>query len=312
MPKKVQFLSYAIRVCKYGGDVEDDSEDLTTWPDADGFAGVIRRCFDRTQSSPLLDKASEKVILDRQVLGESGEAHKISAILGGGVYGETGKIVDSRSGDHRIDIREEDTNRIPFYFQFRAFPERKFGFFLVQKYGRRGIKTPFEKILRCWVREQHGSYTVNFNPHAPSDYILRLISGGLREVRFIKRKVTGDDFDRNRFGQWEPDSGKREIKIQADTGETISLPNWMPAFISGGTSHAQLEEIIETRFDDLKVTTRVGDSERTITLTEEQEPVAKFDVSGEVQRRGGHPTAASIHATGDDHMSALIQDAGVA
>ena len=311
MAKRVQLLSYFVRVREKQADA---GFELDKWPDGGGFCKVIENCFARSNQSPIVEDESGKAISNFD-LRNCEEDHKTHGFIGSGSFGETGIGKDITDGSKSYNKTVKDAEEISFYFQFRAFPSNDHGILILQKLGARGVKTPFSRLLTQHVRQRHGDYMVDFNPLAPNDYLLDLISRGMREIHLIKRRKTGDDARRLREGSWPEDPRVVATVMKADRGSSFDLIDGLRKLVQGQATHAQMVEILGEQYDDLKVKVRVGQGEKTLTLTRDNPPVAQFDITDAVDqdgRNGGHPMFATLSREADDLMQRLIEDLGIA
>ena len=307
MAKRVQLVSYNMQVRE---DETHRGYDLSEWPDGEGVCRQVHDWSQLLTSDLMIDEQKEKCFTSCECTCNNNAVH---GRVWGGDYGVTAPGINVETGEEDYQREDVHTEAIPFYFQVRAVPGTNRAILLLQKFGRRAIKTLFEKRVSAFLRERYPDPKLHVNPMAPRDYLLQMVRGGIREIRFINRNATGDRADRVRHGNLPPEEGKNQTVFQAERGGILQEATKMLSdALRRNASQAELAKITGIDFDELKVDVRVGGSTRVVNITS-PELVARFDVDDEVERGDdGHPLPGSIHRVADGLIEDILNDQEVA
>lgn len=303
--KRTQLTSYYIQIRERGSKI---GEDLTRWPDSNGFCGVFERFLRGVQNHPVQDYVSGHVMSAARFTKES---ERIYGVIGGGDFGVAVSVRNIRSGAVDYSKEEHHVDEIPMYFQFRAFPGVGRGLLLLQQLGVHSLKVPLSKHLSRFVHENYKPFHASVYSLVPEKYIRQLLRGGIRRVDFINRKNTGDRFDKLRKAGWDEGIGHINTQVVAERFAELPQVDWITGYASRKLTKSQLVEITGIDFDELKVQVRLGPSVRTVDLSGETNIVARFDITNDVEYYKGLPTLESVHEAANRLMEEIVLDQGI-
>jgi hypothetical protein len=133
----------------------------------------------------------------------------------------------------------------------------------------------------------------------------------LTEIHFLRHELSPDIADAMRRSGSSGEEGSLDYAIKL-RGAGFPFQDAILRCVRGTASPQALVEFFNIPFDvdNVKIRTRTGEKDRTVNLGNPRSGLrADYDVTGDVELAGGHPTLESIHRVAstliDEHRSAL-------
>lgn len=237
---------------------------------------------DETRQSLLV--ADEFSISDQTVWG----------FVRSGPWGASADIVNHRTRQLEHRMSPEEAPLMPFFFLFHVPPDTERGIMVLQRHGRRGIKTHLGRALERAFRDWQGGYLLRTWQHVPGQVLDLLTNGRMRDIELISYEIPTDlhEFDatlQDETAQWEENRGEIRTRVTAKRGMRWPIPEAFRDVIAGRRTFHEVEEELGVETDRIQITIDYQGTERTIDLTNPQDISPYFDISDHVPLNEGHP-----------------------
>jgi len=251
------------------------------------------------------DKEAQQVL---EVAETKTSGRQVYGIIKTGAYGLSSDLRDMRSNTLAYLKRPYHADMMPFYFHFDLPRGRDKGILALQRTGMYGIHSPLSGVLTKGIKKQFPDLILALNLVASKEVIEQYVGkdSELTEIHFLRHELSPDIADAIRKAGSPAKKGSLDFVIKLRDGG-FPFQNAVLRCVRGTASPQTLVELLNIPFevDNVKIKTKTGEKDRTVNLGDPRSGLrADYDVTGDVELEGGHPTLESIHAI----ASALIQE----
>ena len=186
------------------------------------------------------------------------------------------------------------------------------GIIIFQKIGNLGVKELFFKDFSDYFKKKIIDYTLEIDPLIPTDLVKRYLTNRIVKIRLIKFGYPRDISDIDLSGLPDEEEGESEFILKAKRNGQLpaqiiqQLRSGVDKFLgSSELSVGSILEIKDFQADNVKVEVRVGDSYRTVDLSNSDRLKFSEDISGRVviDPTKGHPQFDSIHLLAESFLA---------
>lgn len=225
---------------------------------------------------------SKRLRVNKDHLNAAGR--KIEGIVETGEYGYESTVVDGK-GYQTKKIEKDESPLLPFYF-VGYFPKDKLtGIMVFQRFKNLGVYGVFSKSLKDEFRRVNNGYLMDIKPLVSKQLIEKFFDNGvLQQISFKKTLnnrtiaapsdktpiLTGDDY-------------YTEYNIVAKRRKKLGLIKRLQAHIAGNDKLDDLVAIENFDYNEVMVTLKLENHNRTISLSGLDNIGAFFDISDEVK-----------------------------
>ena len=170
--------------------------------------------------------------VDQSVLGAprvESSADAVWGLLSSGDYGYATDLVNVGTLEQSYQRSPQEAELFPFYFMIHAPRRNDRAILILQRQGRRGVKTPLSQALRARVREQYPGHLLEILPHVPTAVLQFLRDGQLRSMILTSFNMRQDLADRIGLRGFQDDHirVRKRIRRKADRQSTLPRPGWL-------------------------------------------------------------------------------------
>lgn len=217
--------------------------------------------------------------------------HKHTGILETGSYGYSSKIYDRETNNVIFIKSPENPEMLPFFYGIYTPEEGTECICVFQRFSNFGFKTIFEDALVDYFKENYSNYRLALNPLLPSDYINNFINDGrILKLRLLKNGLPEDLADA--LGNNHNETS--ELIIKAEPRGDLHIMDRIRRILNGERTVTQAFEVQGFEYDNVKIEVRVGNTTRTLDLSELENITGYFDITEDVETENGHPIYDSI------------------
>jgi len=251
---------------------------------------------------------------DHVIRGESFNLNNrsISGILRAGGYGYSSSLLDVEADTISYERQLKDAELLPYYFLARVPTTTESGILIFQKIGNLGVKDLFFKDFNDYFKKNLNEYTLEVDPLIPTDLVKQYLNNRIVKIRLIKFGYPRDIADIDLSGLPNEEEGESEFILKARRNGEFpqqiiqKLRNGIDKFL--GSSEFPVGSILEIKdfqADNMKVEVRIGESYRTVDLSNADRLKFSDDISGKVviDPTKGHPQFDSIHALAESFIA---------
>lgn len=292
MQPTISLASYAIRVW----DADERAPDvLSDFADGVDLFDFLREFLGDLKKNPSHDEEGQQIV---RVQEFKVAGRQIRGLIETGEYGSASELWDVRKKAlaHERTITEADM--IPFYFLFDLPIGQDEGFIVLERRGMLGIRTTLSHALQAAFTKKFPGYQLRFQPLVNAKEIEKYAKGKIESVHFIRFDIPKDVADAFEGGHKEV-KGRAEFVVHALRGRELPLNSKLRTFLRGGTKVGDWIALDETNFEyqNVKVTTRVGRSRRTIDFSKVKQLRSYHDITDAVKIdiKTGNPEFDSIN-----------------
>lgn len=260
------------------------------------------------------DTQKRSLKLDSSKLSFSTEKRIISGIIESGDYGYESTIYHTGTGEERYKRQVEDTEIKPFYFLLYLPKKENKGFVIIQRFGIYGIHGIFRNHLTNFFKSKYSNLQLDFNPFVSQQLARKFIeNGGIKEFTLIRHNLPADIADRLGMIGHEEDIMSIELKIKARRNKFLPLNKRVEKFVNNpNASIFEIREFENLGFDGnhkSKINVRLGNSNRTIDLSDTMQLRPYYDIDAKVRKdASGHPEFNSIDSIAKEFISDLQKE----
>lgn len=242
-------------------------------------------------------RAREKKTLRREFFQKDGRT--ITGILKAGEYGFGSDLHNVESDETKYTRQTIDAELIPYFFLAKIPNTTKSGIAIFQKLGNRGFKSIFEKDLNNYLKDKVSSqYRIEISSLVPREMVKHYLTKRIVKIRLIKHSLPQEISDVDLSGIPDEEQGEAEFTLKANRNESFPA-KLLDKFRSNidtflGEENASVGSILEIKdfqADNVKVEVRVGNSYRTIDLSNVDKLRFSEDITDRVTLNpdSGHP-----------------------
>ena len=240
-------------------------------------------------------QADKSVIAERQSVIRTEEPEVSSSVVQGiikcGDYGYAADLENLDSGD-QFQRGINDCEYLPFYYRFEFKNGQDEAIVLLQKFGSRAIKTVLEEDLKTYFEAAVPDAGLSLNPIVSEDYVLKVLGGGIKQLKYIKFYVPADIADDIGMDDHIQEDATMELVIKARRNAFLSIPDWMR---TGVGAKSNTIEISGVEYDDVKLQVDIDGRKKTVDLSDLRKFNMSLDISDSVALgSNGHPTYESL------------------
>jgi hypothetical protein len=292
----ISLATYTVRVVDRSG---NPVPDLTRWPAGSSFDKVVANYLGkrhlRLVNNPAR-KSALRVVHFVTLVGSKRRSTYVSGTLERGGYGFSSTIFNVPLGKASYARQPTEANLIPYYFLFEVCPGADEGIFILERFGRGGIKSALGSDLAGYIRDKFPGFSLKIRTLVPSQLFDRYLEDGrIVRVRLIRFGIPRDIADRYAMGHDETE-GKVEFSITAERGREFPLVDRIKGVLTGGLEPSQFLVIDQLKhYNDVKVELNLRGSRKTINLGHPSLSWPTMDVTDQVEpEENGHPKFESI------------------
>lgn len=300
---KISLGTYTVRATeKYQRIQEDEERDY----EEHGYVGGTYDTLDfvqeflRTLHQPYqhLDRQESVFYVD----DSTQNGRTVYGWLQAGKYGFAADLRDVNTEALSYHRTPEDVELIPHFFLLDLPPDTERGILILQRHGRRGVKTHFGHALKRAFSEWTGNgYMLDFSRHVPDRVIHELTQGQFRKAELITYEVPRDRnaYERGMLNEHERQEtrGKVTLSLSAKEGERFILKPWMRQLLTRQRGFREIRESLELNPGDrIQLTVDYGGGERTIDLADPRaiRPYVTVPEEKVPHNSDGHPQRAPL------------------
>lgn len=194
--------------------------------------------------------------------------------LEAGKYGFAADLRDVNTEDLSYHRRPADVELIPHFFLIELPPDTERGIMILQRHGRRGVKTHFGYAMaRAFSDWTNNGYMLEFGRQVPDQVIYELTEGQFRKAELVTYDVPRDrnEYERQMLNAHEREETRGEVilALTAKRGERFILKDWMVDVLTRRRGFREIREWLDLApRDSIRLTVDYGSGERTINLAD--------------------------------------------
>ena len=229
----------------------------------------------------------------------SREGRTVIGMLKAGEYGFESDLHDVEVDQTRYTRQTIDAELIPYFFLAKIPINTTNGIAIFQRLGNRGFKDVFEKDLNNYIAGKYSSqYRIEVTPLLPRDMVKRYLENRIVKIRLIKHSFPKEVSDVDLSGIPDEEQGEAEFILKASRDRSFpekllnKFRDDIDAFLGEGNSPVgSILEIKDFQADNVKIEVRVGNSYRTIDLSNIDKLRFSEDITDKVKLNpdSGHP-----------------------
>lgn len=236
----------------------------------------------------------------------------LSGILRGGGYGYSSSLLDVQADTISYERQLMDAELLPYYFLIKVPTTANAGIIIFQKIGNLGVKDLFFKDFNDYFKKNLIDHTLEIDPLVPTDLVRRYLNNRIVKIRLIKFGYPGDIADIDLSGLPVEEEGESEFILKAKKNGQFpaqiiqKLRSGIDEFLSSSELPVgSIIEIKDFKADNIKVEVRIGDSYRTVDLSNSDRLKFSEDISGRVviDPTKGHPQFDSIQSLAESFLA---------
>lgn len=234
----------------------------------------------------------------------------VSGTVRCGDFGYSSDIIDVKTGNKDYQKKKTNADLIPFFFYMYIPVGAHKGIIALQRFGRQGIKSVLIPLIKEYLDATLPNVIVDLKPLVP-DYVMAQYfkSGQVKSIRYTQHSIPSDIADK--VGKKKvAQKGKVEVIVTADNAGFFRPNDLAKAIKADTVRDLYAIDVIEP--DDIDVTIKIGNQERTIRTGNWGKLKAAFDVSDKVQEGlDGFPDVSSVSKAVQGLVGDLATAAGI-
>lgn len=239
-------------------------------------------CYDASEIENVYDTDGREIFKILYVRVKTGE------------YGIETEIVDTRTGRVSHNRTPQEADVMPFGFAI-CIPadEADNGILILQSSGRNGIKFVLNKHLNKIIKQTNADYRLEMSIVVPRVILNRFFEHGiLKAIHFIQYEIPEDDSER--LGINHSEETKMDVTIRKPLGFIQNKARELGEWRRGERAFSDIVQIEGFEYDELKMDFKLGNSLKTINLSNIDNLQMVEDITDKVNLEGGHPTFDSL------------------
>ncbi|MFN6539342.1 MAG: hypothetical protein RM021_023730 [Nostoc sp. EkiNYC01] len=263
--------------------------------------------------SPINNKTGEVI----KVTSIKKENRTIFGRLEAGQNGYGSKLLNTVTDTVSYERNTLDAELIPYYFLIRLPSQADKGIIILQRFNNTGVKTLlFDNFIQYLKTKISDEYILDINPLVPKGLIKEYINGRFIKLRLIKQGYPKDIFDRHPNGMPDENEFDGQCELVLSAPKNGILPHYIRSMISTNidkflnSDDLSVGSIIEVNnfdYDNIKMQVRVGNSYKTIDISDMGKLRYYEDISGLDLDINGHPKFDII----DSRAKSLLKDLAI-
>ena len=236
----------------------------------------------------------------------------LNGILRFGGYGHGSMLLDVQADTISYERQLNDAELIPYFYLIKIPPTVNRGIIIFQKLGNLGVKEMFYKDFNEYFKNAHQDYVLEIDPLIPNDLVTQYLENRIVKIRLIKYGFPSDIADVPRDGIPQETEGETEFVLKAKKNGSFPshmvnmLKNNIKDFLgSNDSSVGSILEVKNFQADNVKIEVRIGNSYRTVDLSNTERLSFSEDISGRVKinLNTGHPEFDSIEKLAESFLN---------
>ncbi|MDZ8056570.1 MAG: hypothetical protein RMX63_34665 [Aulosira sp. ZfuCHP01] len=264
-------------------------------------------------ASPINNKTGEVI----KVISLKKDNRTIYGQFEAGKNGYGSKLLDTITDTVSYERKPLEAELIPYYFLVRIPSKVDKGIVILQRFNNIGVKTLFFDNLIQYLKDKFSDeFLVDINPLVPKGLIKEYINGRFIKLRLIKQGYPKDIFDRNPNGMPDENEFDGQCELVLSAPKNGILPYHIRSMFSTNldkflnSDDVSVGSIIEVQnfdYDNIKMQVRVGNSYKTVDISDMAKLRYYEDISGIDLNTNGHPKFDII----DSRAKALLKDLAI-
>lgn len=303
-------VPYSIRMKDLENDKYIKLGDKGEW--GDDFLDLLHSYLEKEMPSMSFDPEdkNKKTIRPEKF---SKEDRIVVGMLKAGEYGFESDLHDVEVDETKYARQTNDAELIPYFFLTKIPSTTTNGIALFQRIGNRGFKDVFEKDLNHYIQGKFSSqYRIEISPLLPRDMVKRYLENRIVKIRLIKYGFPKEVSDVDLSGIPNEEQGEAEFTLKAHRNQTFpdsllgKLRGNIDSFLGDGDSSVgSVLEIKDFQADNVKIEVRIGNSYRTIDLSNIDRLKFSEDITDRVKLNpdSGHPEFEDLKKVGIEFLN---------
>lgn len=301
---------YAVRMKDVKNDKYIKLGDRKEW--GDDFLDILHNYLEKEMPSLSFDPEdkNKKTIRPETFCREE---RTIVGMLKAGEYGFESDLHDVEIDEVKYTRQTNDAELIPYFFLAKVPRTTTSGIAIFQRIGNRGFKDIFEKDINNYVQSRFSSqYRIEISPLLPRDMVKRYLENRIVKIRLIKYRFPKEVSDVDLSGIPNEEQGEAEFTLKAHRNQTFpdsllgKLRGNIDSFLGNSDSSVgSVVEIKDFQADNVKIEVRIGNSYRTIDLSNIDRLKFSEDVTDRVKLNldSGHPEFRDLRKVGIEFLN---------
>lgn len=309
MSRTFSLAAYGIKIWNFA---EREYEQVSNFCDGFDLLDVLDEFFSGLAKKASRDKEAQQIVR-AQKLKKDIDNRRIYGVVETGEYGlesvlwdvETERVVHKR--------KSTEANIFPFYFMVDIPDGTDEGIIVFQRTANYGIRQLLYQMLETKFDQDFDDCGVRFMPLVEEKELEKYQKGKIETLRFISLNIPKDITDAFDRGHREK-PGYVEYVVHAKRGYSIPVQDRLRQFFSGQKPLDKLIALDENNFkyQDIKVTSRVGPSRRTVDLAKLSKLRSYHDISDvALDGNTGHPKFQAIHERAEALVKRIKKQIGM-
>lgn len=279
----------------------------------DDLLGVFEDFLDAHLDKTVVDDEKERTFSVRRY---ERSGNTIEGVFIGGSYGRGADHYNIEQGTRDRGAQgPDDSVETPYYFLLHL-PENDptRALFLLEMIGSGSVKGPFDEIFQDFLRDIDDTTMFNISKVVSKD-LIEQVEGADRvlSLKMEKERRAAELYKRvGKIFQGDGPSAKEKLEIKATTGKSIPLDiNGLREIVDNKETKSY--EIMDEEYDDAKLSIRVDDSTRTLSIFEEDvrmEQIIEPEKDGVERDEQMNPVPASLSPIARNFASDILRRHG--
>jgi hypothetical protein len=309
MARTFALAAYAIKVWNLE---EKEYEQVSNFSEGSDLLDVLVKFFTQLAKKASRDKAAQQIVRALKVKTDI-DARRIYGVIETGEYGYESDLFDVES--EKVVHKRKSTEAVmfPFYFMADIQDGTDEAIIVIQRTANLGIRQLLYQMLTTKFDQDFDDCSLRFLPLVEEKEVEKYQKGAIEKIRFISLNITKDITDAFDKGHQEK-PGYMEIVVHAKRGSSLPIQNRLRQFFSGQKPLGTLIALDENNFkyQDIKVTSRVGGSRRTVDLAKLRKLRSYHDISDiALDGNTGHPKFQAIHERAEALVNKIKKQIGI-
>lgn len=207
-----------------------------------------------------------------------------------GHYGERTEIINIETGNIEHNKEDNEADVLPYGFAVAvAAGEMDQGIVVIQSFAGIDTKRILHQRISNYIERIRNEYRVEMKPLVPQQILDNYFEGGtLKSIRFIQNIIPEEESDR--FGlNRNVGNMSKEIKFRNPVGFLVNNALRIDLWRRGQIGYDRVVEIDDFEYDELKLDFKIGNSTKTIKMSDIENLKLSIDITDDVKTVGGIP-----------------------
>jgi hypothetical protein len=213
--------------------------------------------------------------------------------------------------EERYQRQVDDAELLPLRNIFIVPEHGTVALLMTERVGKNGLISILGPVMRRTFSSLYTEFVIEIEPLAPAAAIKHSIEDGkIKAIRLVKYGIPSDVADQYMLGQHEEQLGNMELYLRP--GRNRFFGKSIADVIDDDDRKAGLLEFNGVTYDDIKLEVRVGNQNRTLTITREIPPRVTFPISPQAATDAlGRPLDEAFYGHATDVARELSLDLGI-